>query len=196
MASESTSTGGLIEFSMFPKLPKELRLMIWKKALPGLRLLEIKYHHGNYEDDGPVMQVYFDSYCPLPIFFTACKKLHSEFHHQYSISFPRMMHGPRLYFRSVGWYNRHRKAYNSDNSDNSELRWPRRGGPTYLSGWWCLQWDRKHLFYFIQPAHCTAVLGRCRDFWRLSVSEDCNHCNRAGCKRNRRIRVECNTAGI
>ena len=72
--------------------------MIWKKALPGLHLLEIKYHHGNYKDDGPVMQGYFDSDCPLPILFTACKELHSEFHHQYSISFPKMMHGPRLYF--------------------------------------------------------------------------------------------------
>jgi hypothetical protein len=83
---------------MFPRLQKELRLIIWKKALSDPRLLEIKYHRGNCEDHGPVMQGYFDSDCPLPILFIACKEFHREFHHQYNISFPRMANGLRLYF--------------------------------------------------------------------------------------------------
>jgi hypothetical protein len=47
------------------------------------------------------MQEYFDSDYLLPVLFTVCKEFHSEFDKQYSISFPRMVHGPRLYFNPL-----------------------------------------------------------------------------------------------
>jgi hypothetical protein len=124
MASQGTSAGGLTKFAVFPKLPKELKLMIWKKALPGPRVVELEYHQndndgdgdGDGDDDGDddddddddgndddndgefIMQGHFTSPCPIPVILSVCQESRTEAQNQYELSFPSIGSGPKVYF--------------------------------------------------------------------------------------------------
>jgi hypothetical protein len=43
MALQSTSSGDSTDFALFQSLLEELQLMIWEKALPGPRFVELEY---------------------------------------------------------------------------------------------------------------------------------------------------------
>jgi hypothetical protein len=62
-------------FTLFPKLPIELRLKIWEEALPGPRIIEI--HHDdnrlyNFEGEDEVNRI--EVKLPPPILHSVCQE--------------------------------------------------------------------------------------------------------------------------
>jgi hypothetical protein len=118
MASQGTSAGGPAKFALFPNLPKELKLMIWKMALPGPRVVELEYHQNDDDEDndedndededededddgddgGFIMQGHFTSSCPIPVILSVCQESRTEAQYQYELSFPSIGSGPKVYF--------------------------------------------------------------------------------------------------
>lgn len=98
MASQNIITEGPTSFTWFPKLPRELRMMIWKQTLPGPRILELEYHHGRFEHDGPVMQGHFTSPSPLHVILATCQESRHAALNQYNLTFPGMAEGQSLIF--------------------------------------------------------------------------------------------------
>jgi hypothetical protein len=82
------------EFAFFPKLPKEMRLMIWKHAMPGPRMLELEYNHVNLAHDGPVILTHSD---PRVAALSASQESRSEAQRRYTLSLPGWKTGQNLF---------------------------------------------------------------------------------------------------
>ncbi|PMD17393.1 hypothetical protein NA56DRAFT_579130, partial [Hyaloscypha hepaticicola] len=67
--SRETVRSSLKEFPLFPRLPFEIRHLIWREALPGPRLVELLYD----EDIGACI-----SRSPLPICLWICSESRKE----------------------------------------------------------------------------------------------------------------------
>lgn len=78
MKSQGTSTEGPAEFTVFPRLPEEVRLMIWTKALPGPRVVELEYHQREKDHEESWVEGHFTSSCSLPVILSACQESRSE----------------------------------------------------------------------------------------------------------------------
>lgn len=98
MTSQGTDALSPTEFALFPNHPKELKVMIWKKTLPSLRIVELEYHQGVADDGGLIMKGYFTSCCPVPVILSVCQESRSEAKNHYELSFPTMNSGPKVYF--------------------------------------------------------------------------------------------------
>lgn len=86
------------EFEVFPKLPAELRLKIWKEAMPGPRVMEVCYtadresfqgERIDYENHGGMTAQYadhmqndanykFGTHCPPPTLLAVCQESRAE----------------------------------------------------------------------------------------------------------------------
>ena len=89
-----------MEFTVFPKFPPELRLKVWKHALPGPRVVEIEYCGAEHEWYSPIesqgrpssllrankesREVYLKSYMPLAKLITVTRQ---------PLSAPQLLHG-------------------------------------------------------------------------------------------------------
>lgn len=73
-------------------------MMIWRLALPSPRILELEYHHANYEHEGPVMLGYCTPDNPLLGLLLACQESRRETLREYVLSFPTLTMGQRIYF--------------------------------------------------------------------------------------------------
>jgi 2EXR family len=83
--------GRLSEFTLFPKLPLEMRLMIWKHSLPGPRLMEVFY-----EDTTGVCK----STCSLPIPLHANREARDVALESYELCFGTKKAPPMIYFNT------------------------------------------------------------------------------------------------
>jgi len=98
MTFQGTSAGGPTDFAMFPKLPKELKLMIWKRALLSPRAVELEYHQNDHDNRGLFMQGHFTSSCPIPVLLSVCQEFRSEAQKQYQLSFLTIGSESKVYF--------------------------------------------------------------------------------------------------
>jgi hypothetical protein len=88
-------------FTLFPELPSELRLKIWRTSLPGPRVVGIQYKIG-YESglDGKMIQAFagWKSPDPVPIVLHACHESREEALKRFHLSFGTELHPARIYF--------------------------------------------------------------------------------------------------
>lgn len=98
MAPQSTGPEAPADFTLFPNLAKELRLVIWKKALPGPRIVELIYHRRKKDSEGDVIPGHFTSRCHLPINLSVCQESRREALKQYKLSFATRNSDPKVYF--------------------------------------------------------------------------------------------------
>ncbi|KAL5327332.1 hypothetical protein ACEPPN_005028 [Leptodophora sp. 'Broadleaf-Isolate-01'] len=78
----------LSAFTLFPKLPAELRLKIWSHASRVTRNLVLQIGYIGVKDDGAGWQpYYFYSTCPLPAVLTTCRESRKEALQHYSLDF-------------------------------------------------------------------------------------------------------------
>jgi hypothetical protein len=99
MTSQDPNTGGATNFIVFLNLLKEFGFMIWKKALPDPRIVELEYRHGNRDTGGFfIMQECFISSCPVSVILSICLESRSEAQNQYELSFPTIGTKLKAYF--------------------------------------------------------------------------------------------------
>ncbi|KAH6724299.1 hypothetical protein BKA61DRAFT_588202 [Leptodontidium sp. MPI-SDFR-AT-0119] len=77
-------------FTLFPKLPSELRLEVWKFALPGSRVVEVLYNASNGRS--------CYSSCPPPIHLSVSYEARQVALERYKLSFATLMSPPIIYF--------------------------------------------------------------------------------------------------
>jgi hypothetical protein len=86
------------DFHLFPKLPAELRLMIWAAALPGPRLVDVKFH---FTDEGSrfgSLPMRCTSRTPPPAILGVCSESREEALKKYSLCFTMWGGEATIYF--------------------------------------------------------------------------------------------------
>lgn len=95
MAPEISSATARISFTLFPKLPTEVRLMIWKMTLPGPRAFELR---SNYYFDMRAGDGYATSTDPQPVNLMVCRESRNEALKIYTVIFPAAIATAKCYF--------------------------------------------------------------------------------------------------
>jgi hypothetical protein len=98
MNAQGTSAGGTADLALFPHLPEEIRLVIWKAALLAPRLVELEFCHGDPDPGGYIMQGHFTSSCSIPVMLSVCQASRAEAQKEYELSFPTIGSIPKVYF--------------------------------------------------------------------------------------------------
>ena len=93
-----SDNGLLAKFDKFPKLPAELRLMIWREALPGPRLVNVIFEFkDNYTRFG-TRPLYCKSCTPHPAMLHVCRESREEALKKYSLCFAMFSGQGKIYF--------------------------------------------------------------------------------------------------
>jgi hypothetical protein len=96
MESNSQATS----FTLFPRLPLELRLKIWQTMLPGPRTVNIQYKMKYDEFDGKKVSSFtgWTSFDPVPVALHVCQESREESLKRYQTSFGSYFHASKIYF--------------------------------------------------------------------------------------------------
>ncbi|PMD34655.1 hypothetical protein L207DRAFT_570325 [Hyaloscypha variabilis F] len=90
-SSSKAPNGPLTNFGLFPKLPAELRHMVWKRYLPGPRIIEIQF-----DPDHRKHGYKFATTNPLPFLLRVCHEAREFFllrYKRYAFNHPRCTNG-------------------------------------------------------------------------------------------------------
>ncbi|KAE9366125.1 hypothetical protein N431DRAFT_299146, partial [Stipitochalara longipes BDJ] len=90
-SSSKAASGPLTKFDVFPKLPAELRHMVWKCHLPGPRIVTIQF-----EQDGRKHIYQFSATNALPFLLRVCHEAREVFllrYKRYAFNHPRCTNG-------------------------------------------------------------------------------------------------------
>jgi hypothetical protein len=98
MVITSNSIAPLTSFTVFPDLPAELRIKIWRFSFPGPRLVSLRLH----DEDDPLKSSCRSS-AEIPVALSVCYESRVEAQKQYKLSFARIagvdeVLEPQIYF--------------------------------------------------------------------------------------------------
>lgn len=88
--------GLLSEFHFFPKLPLEMRLMIWKKTFPAARAVLLQLEREPKDEKGPEI-FKLVSPCSIPVALKVCQESRTEAKRRYELGLANQFHEGRIY---------------------------------------------------------------------------------------------------
>jgi hypothetical protein len=93
-----TTTAPTLDFPLFPKLPAELRLMIWREARPGPRLVDVKFRFEDKYSRFGSTPTHCTSRTPPPAMLGVCRESREEALKKYSLCFAMDSGRAKIYF--------------------------------------------------------------------------------------------------
>lgn len=96
MTSQASSVG-CTTFTLFPRLPMEIRELIWHMTLPGPRLVEIQYKHSSSSEGNTLLSGAFPRR-PPPVSLRVCQESRNKALRVYTLCIPTKIGVPKCYF--------------------------------------------------------------------------------------------------